>query len=517
MQYRCHVLRARYPLMETTGPTGAPPLPATAATPATTAVQWQTGQLLQATVTESRIGSVLLAIGNRQVSAETSLPLGKGQQLTLQVRSLGEQPVLKITAGLIESPLAALTRQLLPRQAPLTPLLASMKLLAQHPATPAPAQLNKLVGNIIRQLPDIQTASSRTGLQRSIADSGVFLERRLLQTPASSSAPLAINTDFKANLLRLVQLVRNWPGTGNQNSAAGTRPSGTPPALTGQPAPATAAPASTNTPPIFTATPATTTATPVTPTATAASQNSPPTASPDQLQRAVRAGIPNRATADTAARPTTAALPAAATTTASSTANTASTGTAIPGGDLAPPLRGTLPVPQSAVQVSLEALNRLGNFRTDLLQQTEAALARIQLHQLAALPREAERGLLEWLFDLPIRRGDEIDLWALRLYREDHEKKQQQQRQIPVWSVQLAFDLPGLGPVQAQVQLQGEQVSTRFWTQQPDSLPLFREHLHELRSLLHEAGLEVGELDCQPGPRPAIRPGAGTPLLREKA
>ena len=71
--------------------------------------------------------------------------------------------------------------------------------------------------------------------------------------------------------------------------------------------------------------------------------------------------------------------------------------------------------------------------------------------------------------------------------------------------------------MQAQVQLQGDQVSTRFWTGQPDSLPLFREHLHELRGLLQQAGLEVGELDCQPGPRPAIKPVAGALQLSEKA
>ncbi|HHJ16464.1 MAG TPA: flagellar hook-length control protein FliK [Gammaproteobacteria bacterium] len=488
--------------METTGPTGAPRLPATAAGTSTAAAQWQTGQLLQATVTESRIGSVLLAIGNRQVSAETSLPLEKGQQLTLQVRSLGAQPVLKITAGLGESPLAALTRQLLPQQAPLTPLLASIKLLAQHPATPAPAQLNTLVRNIIRQLPDVQAATTGTGLKQAIADSGVFLERRLLQTPAPGAAPPAVNSDFKANLLRLVQLVRNWPGTGHQGSTAGARPSGTPVTPGAPPVPVTGSG------PTGTALPATATPPPT-------AQNAPPTASPDQLQRAVRAGVPARAATDTA-RPAPAAPPAAGSTTAAA-GSTATPGVVTPGGDPAPPLRGTQPVPQSAVQVSLEVLNRLGNFRTDLLQQAEAALARIQLHQLAALPREAERGLLEWLFDLPIRRGDDINLWSLRLYRDGREQAQQQDPQTPRWSVQLAFDLPGLGPVQAQVQLQGEQVSTRFWTEQPDSLPLFREHLHELRGLLQQAGLEVGELDCQPGPRPAVKPAAGALQLSEKA
>jgi flagellar hook-length control protein FliK len=159
----------------------------------------------------------------------------------------------------------------------------------------------------------------------------------------------------------------------------------------------------------------------------------------------------------------------------------------------------------------------VADFRTDLLQQAEAALARIQLHQLAALPREGERGLLEWLFELPIRRGEDIDLWSMRVFAEHRQKQQETRQQTPNWSVQLAFDLPGLGPMQVQLQLAGEQVSTRFWAEHQDTLPLLREHMHELRQALSEAGLDVGELECQPGPRPAVKTSNNQALIREKA
>jgi len=68
--------------METSGPTSGISRSLASAT-RTAPVQWQIGQLLQATVTESHAGKVLLAIGNRQISAETSLTLKEGQQLTL--------------------------------------------------------------------------------------------------------------------------------------------------------------------------------------------------------------------------------------------------------------------------------------------------------------------------------------------------------------------------------------------------------------------------------------------------
>jgi hypothetical protein len=162
-------------------------------------------------------------------------------------------------------------------------------------------------------------------------------------------------------------------------------------------------------------------------------------------------------------------------------------------------------------------LNRSGLLRTDLLQQTEAALARLQMTQLAAVPRDAERGLLEWLFELPIRRGSELDLWSMRLSRDARGHAEQGVTPSPVWSVQLAFDLPGLGPMQAQVQITGHQVSTQFWVEHAASLPLLRAHLHELRQALLHIGLEVGALECRPGPMQAGTPASDQPLINEKA
>jgi len=445
----------------TTGPISGLPGLSAASTPAATQ-QWQTGQLLQATVAGSSIGQVLLAIGNRQVSAQTSLPLEKGQQLTLQVRSLGEQPVLKIISALNESPLAAYVRLLLPRQGPLTPLLANMNQLARLPNPPTPPQLNELVRATLRQMPDVQAVSTRQGLEKAVSNAGIFLESRLSQATRTTANPPAIQGDFKANLLRLVQLVRNWPGgsartAGNGAALSTSTPVSTPgtlnpgakilaPASAGgvtktpgplvPPAPTVPAPAGSTTKasgPLLPATPP-----------GSAPPVQPPT--PDQIQRTARASLPGAST--DAAKQAGTAFPPATTATPRPAGATVEAVSATPrNGELPAPLRGTVPVPQSALQISLDLINRLGNFRTDLLQQTEAALARIQLHQLAAVPREAERGLLEWLFELPIRRGDDIDLWSMRLLRDSGQQQHETRKPAQRWTAQLAFDLPGLGPV----------------------------------------------------------------------
>jgi hypothetical protein len=105
----------------------------------------------------------------------------------------------------------------------------------------------------------------------------------------------------------------------------------------------------------------------------------------------------------------------------------------------------------------------------------------------------------------------------LRLFAEHRQQQQGSRQQGRNWSVQLAFNLPGLGPMQAQVQLMGERVSTRFWAEHQDTLPLLREHMHELRQALGEAGLDVGELECQAGPRTVVKTAGNQALLSEKA
>jgi hypothetical protein len=180
-----------------------------------------------------------------------------------------------------------------------------------------------------------------------------------------------------------------------------------------------------------------------------------------------------------------------------------------------PPFAGVVPAPQASVQATIDLLNRFGHLRLDLLQQTEAALARIHLNQLASLPREAEHRLVEWLFDIPARRGDTIDLWSARVHRDSDGKPDKRERPDTQWRVQLAFDLPGLGPMQAQINLQGERVSTQFWATQADTLPLLREHLHELRRSMRAAGLEVGDIDCRQGAIPVTPTRPPNPLINE--
>lgn len=502
--------------MEPSGPTSGIPLPLINR-PQPVSPPLQVGQRLLATVLENSAGKILLSLGNRQLSAESSLPFKPGQVLTVQVRSLGEQPVLKVIAALQESATAMAVRMLLPRYGPTTPLLASLPLLATTPDSPLPAPVSNIVRVLVQNLPEVAALSTPEGVRAAIRNSGGFLEHHLTlaataQASSQKAVPVSFDADFKVNLLRLLQLVRNWPGgdrgvTATTSQQPDSRPAASGPATPGPPPSSTEFAAGR---PVTPSPGEPTTDSPARSAGTAPSQPA-PAAQPSTSQRAIEAAgtpPPPRAAAlpgDTGAPATSAGVAPAVNAPASGSLNPA------------PPFTGVVPAPQTPAQVTIDLLNRFGHLRTDLLQQTEAALARIHLNQLASLPREAEQRLVEWLFDIPVRRGDTIDLWSARVYRDADGETRERDRPATQWHVQLAFDLPGLGPVQAQINLQGERVSAHFWAAEPQTLPLLREHLHELRRGMLAAGLAVGDIDCRQGAIAGSAKGPGNPLIDETA
>ncbi len=158
------------------------------------------------------------------------------------------------------------------------------------------------------------------------------------------------------------------------------------------------------------------------------------------------------------------------------------------------------------------AISKLLNL---LLRQTEGGLARIQLNQLNSLPPE-DGGKTVWQFELPLRHTDGFDSFKVRIEREGGNG-------IPAlhhpWRITINFDLDPLGPVQAQISLQCEEVSTLFMAERKESAELIDQHLPILDLAFYQAGLKVGHLTAQKTgsisiDRPQLSP---RPLLDEQA
>ncbi len=178
-----------------------------------------------------------------------------------------------------------------------------------------------------------------------------------------------------------------------------------------------------------------------------------------------------------------------------------------------PPLRGGLPQAQASVSTTLAGAT-LATATTEMLRQTEGALARLQLSQIASLPSEQQPQRL-WSLELPVQQDQRTDLFQLRI---EEEASGTARDSAAPWSVMLAFDLPSLGPVHARILVNGPQVSATLWAEHPSTAALFNAQLEELRAGLQRAGMLVGRIACTEGSptSPPASPG-NTPLVDTRA
>lgn len=130
-----------------------------------------------------------------------------------------------------------------------------------------------------------------------------------------------------------------------------------------------------------------------------------------------------------------------------------------------------------------------------LQHHTEGALARIVLDQLASLP-QGEGKPLVWQMEIPFTDDGRSDSAKLKIVREQSSAAQSGQA---YWSVILELSPPGLGTIHSRITLCGERVDTYFWTDRGSTSSLIKGNLDLLAARMHQAGLQVGELNALPG------------------
>lgn len=152
-----------------------------------------------------------------------------------------------------------------------------------------------------------------------------------------------------------------------------------------------------------------------------------------------------------------------------------------------------------------------------LLRHAEAALARIEHHQLALVNSGENTGPTALIADLPVREQNWQGVLQLRI-EDDRAGSGETDTARRAWSVWLRFDFEALGAVQARVALTGDAVSVGLWAERPATAALFNDRLAELGGALRHAGLVAGELHCETGlPVVATTSPAPDRLLDERA
>jgi len=182
-----------------------------------------------------------------------------------------------------------------------------------------------------------------------------------------------------------------------------------------------------------------------------------------------------------------------------------------------------MPVTQKAInpqlarplveQASLQNISQREEAMQTFLRQVDSSLTHMQQTQLQNLT-ESQVSRPTWLLELPIKDGQDIDLFELRINEEESMQAEGETKKI--WNVTLKFDLTGLGKVKAHIKMQNDFISAQFFSEKPEVLSLFQQNFDFLRSRLNYNGLNVGNIECARAKLSADSPPVNSKPLDER-
>ncbi len=469
------------------------------------------GQVVDAVVTRVIDAQhVQLALGSSLVEAKTQVPLLPGMRVQLVVRATPEGMKLVLLrppelsgasaprAGLAtaagEAPpagtpgsapaaaaptvsgapsadpalaLAAAMRSAAAMQDGLAPLFADAAVAAKLAGIPLPVR--EAVLRLLSFRHPVDKPVEADQLRRAVMRSGLFLESNLGSTAAASAkgyaASLAVSDDLKAVLVGLRAALKQWP--------ASEEPASTPlDRLVAQ----VSTPAS-------------------------AATLRPGSAPAEALYKALlQAASGARAAPDATPQPGT-----------DPRSSESRPQAALPQRP-PPPYFGALPAAQPAAHSSITGEASPGIIARTLLAETEAALARHTLLQVASLPErpglplpQAEGATLRWMFEIPFGTPQGVAIAQFEIF--DERAGTDAEPAAPVWRVRFTIDIETLGAVHAQVAVMGERTAVTLWAEREASAARLRAEAPLLIEGLREAALDPSDVIVREGsPRPSTPP-----------
>lgn len=182
----------------------------------------------------------------------------------------------------------------------------------------------------------------------------------------------------------------------------------------------------------------------------------------------------------------------------------------------APPSRQTGPQGQAAQTSSGYWAGSAPQNLQSLLQETDAALARMRLTQLvnAGLagddgPQAAAAKPMDAVVELPIALGNETTVMQMQVGR-DGGGNNGEEEDDPAWRLRFALDLTATGPLEAAVSLRGGGTYVSLWVERKETLDLLTGLQETMEAAFADAGLNLQELRFIRGlpPRTAAKYGA---------
>ncbi|MCK1386221.1 flagellar hook-length control protein FliK [Bradyrhizobium sp. 21] len=175
-----------------------------------------------------------------------------------------------------------------------------------------------------------------------------------------------------------------------------------------------------------------------------------------------------------------------------------------------PPVRGALPSPQSIASPSLAPDTPLAATVHRLLDDTDAAIARQTLLQVASLPdrvdasgHRIDQTTPQWNFEIPFATPQGTAMAQFEISRDGGNESADPAKRA--WRARFTLNVEPAGPVHALITLNGDKTFVRMWAERPATAQQLRAGIGELNQALTRAELKPGDILVRDGtpPQPA--------------
>jgi len=178
-----------------------------------------------------------------------------------------------------------------------------------------------------------------------------------------------------------------------------------------------------------------------------------------------------------------------------------------------PPIHGALPAAQPVMPATLVSHAPVEATLQHLLADTDGAIARQTLLQVASLPGQIDTtaGRLDpsaprWNFEIPFARSQGTAIAQFEISRDGGGREADAAKKV--WRARFSLDVEPSGPIHALISLSGERTSVRMWAERPATAVQLRAGISQLSAALSRAELQPGDIivrDGAPAP-PATAP-----------
>jgi hypothetical protein len=169
-----------------------------------------------------------------------------------------------------------------------------------------------------------------------------------------------------------------------------------------------------------------------------------------------------------------------------------------------PPLNGALPAAQPVLPATLVSKAPIEATLQHLLSDTDGAIARQTLLQVASLPGQpdAATGRVDpttprWNFEIPFATPQGTAMAQFDISRDGGGREAGAAK--PVWRARFSLDVEPAGPVHAMISLSGDKTSVRMWAERPATATQLRAGVSQLSQALSRAELQPGDIVVRDG------------------